>query len=82
MEVIFAPVSPLSPFAPSTPAGPCSPVSPFSPFKFLNANVKAGASVVPLLVTSTLGVPVLASTVAVAVTVGVIPVSPLSPVVP
>src|SRR5699024_3786654 len=52
---------------------------PLSPFRFLNANANVGASAVPLLDTSTEGVPVLLSTDAVTLIFGVAPVSPFGP---
>ena len=59
-----------------------TPGSPFAPFRFVNAKVKVGAASVPLLVTLTVGVPVVLLTVADAVIVGVAPVSPLGPCSP
>ena len=68
--------------SPVSPLGPCGPVAPVAPLIFLNANAKDGAAVVPDLVTVTEGVPTFASTDAVALTFGVAPVSPVSPLGP
>jgi hypothetical protein len=51
-------------------------------FKPLNAKLRTGAVVVPPFVTSTVGVPVVSDTDAVADTSGVVPTSPLSPFAP
>ena len=67
---------------PSLPLVPLVPLLPFCPgwpLRFLNANANDGAAVVPPLVTVTDGVPTFASTEAVADTLGVAPVLPVSP---
>ncbi len=66
------------------PDGPVAPVSPLAPLRLWNANAMDWLAPLPLLVTVTLGVPVFASTLAVADEKPgpdgpVAPVSPLGP---
>ena len=69
--------------AAGSPSSPLSPLSPFAPLRFLKANAKVLAVLVPPGVTVTLGVPTLASTVAVTVpNPAAAPVAPCGPCSP
>ena len=57
----LSPLGPCGPVAPVEPFGPCAPVAPF---RLWNAKASVWLVPLPLLVTVTLGVPVLASTLA------------------
>ena len=85
---VFAPVTvgsptPCGPCGPCAPVAPLGPVAPVAPFRFLKAKEKVLANAVPPRETVTEGVPMLASTVAVApVILALAPAAPVAPVAP